>query len=77
MKSGICGQEVRELMYYTCVCCIVKDEEAYLREWVAWHLALGFEHSILYDNNSKKPVRDVPVDYQTIFFATHSVCGSD
>jgi Glycosyl transferase family 2 len=36
------------------LCCVVKDEEAYLDEWVDYHLALGFTDIILYDNSQNK-----------------------
>lgn len=35
----------------TAVCCIIKDENAYLREFVEWYKNLGFDNIILYDNN--------------------------
>lgn len=33
------------------LCCVLKDEEAYLDEWVDYNLALGFTDIILYDNS--------------------------
>lgn len=33
------------------ICAIAKNENAYLYEWAAYHLALGFSHIYLYDNN--------------------------
>ena len=33
------------------ICAIAKNEEAYLREWIDYHLRLGFEKIYLYDNN--------------------------
>jgi len=35
------------------ICCIVKDENAYLAEWVDYHLKIGVEHFYIYDNGSK------------------------
>jgi hypothetical protein len=35
----------------TLVCAIVKGEDAYLDEWIAWNLAVGFDDIKLYDNN--------------------------
>jgi len=32
------------------LCCIAKDEEPYIDEWVDYHLALGFNKIIVYDN---------------------------
>lgn len=43
-----------------CLCAIARDEhEADLREWVCYHLGLGFGHVTLYDNGSRRPLRDV------------------
>lgn len=39
-------------MHYLAVCVIVKDEDLYLREWVAYHALLGVEHFYIYDNGS-------------------------
>lgn len=44
-------------MHYASLCAIVKDEDRDLREWLAYHLAIGFEHVLLYDNNSRIPLR--------------------
>ncbi|MGV8093839.1 MAG: glycosyltransferase family 2 protein [Mangrovibacterium sp.] len=35
----------------TAICCIVKCENSYLREWVDYHFKLGFNHIYIYDNN--------------------------
>lgn len=46
-------------MLYTCLCAIAKDEAPEdLREWLWYHLGLGFEHAVLYDNGSRLPVAD-------------------
>lgn len=43
-----------------CLCAIARDEhEADLREWVCYHLGLGFRHVTLYDNGSRRPLRDI------------------
>ncbi len=34
------------------IVCIVKDEAAYLEEWIAYHVALGVDHFLVYDNGS-------------------------
>ena len=41
-------------MNYLAVCVIVKNEDFYLREWVAYHARLGVEHFYIYDNNSAR-----------------------
>lgn len=35
------------------ICCIVKDDEAYIDEWVDYNLAIGFEHIYMYDNSDR------------------------
>lgn len=34
-----------------CICAVVKDEEAYIDEWLDYHHALGFSHFYIYDNS--------------------------
>lgn len=33
------------------ICAIIKNENLYLREWVEYHLNLGFNKIVIYDNN--------------------------
>lgn len=40
------------------VCCIIKDENEYLEEWISYHLRIGVEHFYLYDNGSAIPILD-------------------
>lgn len=35
----------------TTICAIAKHENAYINDWVNYHLALGIDHIYLYDNN--------------------------
>lgn len=35
------------------VCCIFKDENDYIEEWINYHKTIGFDHFIIYDNDSK------------------------
>lgn len=48
-----------KLKYYLSMCCIVKDEDDYLEEWIRFHLKTGVEHFYIYDNDSKVPAREV------------------
>lgn len=41
------------------VCPMVKDETGFLSEWVAYHEMQGFNHIILYDNNSTLPLTEI------------------
>ena len=38
---------------------IVRDEAAYLLEWLAYHLCLGFDHLVVYDNESRDATPDI------------------
>lgn len=44
--------------YYLSACCIVKDENEYLEEWIRYHLHIGVEHFFIYDNGSAIPVKE-------------------
>ena len=41
------------------VCPMVKDETGFLSEWVAYYEMQGFNHVIIYDNNSTLPTSEV------------------
>jgi hypothetical protein len=43
--------------YYLSVCCIVKNENEYLEEWLSYHLKVGVQHFFVYDNGSMPPVQ--------------------
>jgi len=49
-------QKDRKEMYELALCCIVKDENEYLEEWISYHLKIGVQHFFIYDNESKIPV---------------------
>lgn len=49
-------------MRYASLCAIVKDEDRDIREWLAYHLAIGFEHVLVYDNLSRIPLRTTVED---------------
>ena len=46
-------------MQYCGLCCFAKDEDWYIEEWVNYHLLLGFDKIILYDNHSKIPLKSL------------------
>lgn len=52
----------------TAVCCIVKYENKYLKEWVDYHLKLGFDQIFIYDNNNPDGEEILPAlrDYKEI-----------
>jgi len=39
------------------ICSIMKNEEAYVDEWVDYHRALGYEHFYIYDNSDSFEMR--------------------
>jgi len=39
--------------YYASICAIFRDESPYLRQWIEYHLIVGFEHFYLYNNFSE------------------------
>lgn len=51
--------QLAEPEYYLSLCCIVKDENDYLAEWLDYHRRIGVEHFYIYDNGSKMPARNV------------------
>lgn len=54
-----------ECQYYSAVILLIKDENRYLKEWIDWHLALGFDHIYIYDNGEKDHVQDIVDLYST------------
>ena len=44
-------------MNYLSICCIAKDEHPFIQEWVNYHLMAGAEKIIIYDNESKPPLK--------------------
>lgn len=45
-------------MEYLSACAIVKDENAYLPEWVEYHKLIGVERFLIYDNGSRIPLAE-------------------
>lgn len=48
-----------ECKFYSALVLLIKDENRYLKEWLDWHLALGFGHIYIYDNGTVDHVQDV------------------
>lgn len=42
---------------------LIKDENEYLPEWLAWHVAQGVEHFYIYDDSRESSVLDVLGEY--------------
>ena len=58
-------------MYYASICAIAKDEDKNLREWVLYHFAIGFEHIVIYDNNSKNPIKNILSEFLPLNFVKY------
>ncbi|MDR1856654.1 MAG: glycosyltransferase family 92 protein [Desulfovibrio sp.] len=50
-------------MKYCALCCIARDEDRYIEEWVEYHLLQGFDTVIIYDNHSSIPIKDTLSDF--------------
>jgi hypothetical protein len=63
-------------MKYCAVCLIAKDEEYYLEEWCEYHLRIGFDTIIIYDNGSKISIKYILQKYIDIDrVIVHEVSG--
>lgn len=47
---------ILDTKYYSSVIMVIKHENRYLKEWLDWHLSLGFDHIYLYDNGTEEKV---------------------
>lgn len=45
---------------------LIRDENEYLPEWLAWHVAQGVEHFYIYDDSRESSVMDVLGDYAAL-----------
>jgi hypothetical protein len=53
-------------MDYSIISTYVRDDNDYLDEWVTYHLAIGFEHIVMYDHRSIVPVQNIWGDRVTV-----------
>jgi hypothetical protein len=52
-----------------CLAAILKDEDPFVEEWVAYHRLLGVDHFHLYDNDPRQPLSEILAlhrDYVTV-----------
>lgn len=47
------------------VVCIAKNEEAYISEWIYYHLKLGFSHIFIYDNSDNNSLNYLMTMWET------------
>ncbi|EMG36770.1 hypothetical protein PCS_02466 [Desulfocurvibacter africanus PCS] len=50
-------------MHYLALCAIAKDEDRYLLEWIHYHILVGVERFIIYDNDSATPIAQTLAEY--------------
>lgn len=50
-------------MHYASICAIIKDEDKDVREWLNYHFLIGFEHVLIFDNNSHIPLKETLSDF--------------
>ena len=48
---------------YLAACIIIKNEVEYIKEWLDFHLLVGFDKIIIYDNESSDNLKDQLEDY--------------
>jgi len=44
--------------HYVSICAVHKDENKYIKEWIDYHVLLGFDHFYIYDNLSQIPLKN-------------------
>lgn len=50
--------------YYLSLCCIIKDEDEAIEEWVAFHLSVGVDYIIVVDNGPSRSLPDILAPYR-------------
>lgn len=58
------------MKHYLGLCAIARDETPYLEEWVRYYALQGVEHIILFDNESRVPIRHTLRDWLRAGFVT-------
>lgn len=53
----------RKPKYDVAICCIAKNEDPYLVEWIDYHLQIGVTHFYIYDNESVIPIANTLSSY--------------
>ena len=55
--------KMEQKKYTVSICAIFRDEGAYLKEWLEYHLIIGVDHFYLYNNFSKDNYREILAPY--------------
>lgn len=63
----------------TAICTCIKNEHAYLREWLEYHLGLGFDHIYLYEDFGSESHADIVDEYDNVTLLSMEVvlCEED
>lgn len=51
----------------TAICAIIKDEHLFLKEWIDWHLGLGFNAIHLFEDKGSKSHEEIAKEYNNVF----------
>lgn len=51
----------------TAICAIIKDEHLSLKEWIDWHLGLGFDAIHLFEDKGSKSHEEITKEYDNVF----------
>lgn len=63
--------------HYVSLCCIVKDENAYIIEWINYHRKIGVERFYIYDNDSSVPLESTLKEFiKEKIVVVHKITGS-
>src|SRR6185437_11020500 len=68
-RGGGMRSSRRALGDTVCLAAILKDEDPFVEEWVAYHRLLGVDHFYLYDNDPRQPLSEILAlhrDYVTV-----------
>lgn len=52
------------------ICAIIKDEHRYLKEWIDYHLGIGFSHIHLFEDYGSKPHEEIVREYKDVTLST-------
>lgn len=66
-----CGQKEGRSYIFPAVVCVAKFESDYIKEFVKYHLALGFEKIFLYDNEDEPTYEKLLAEYSNKLVVTH------
>lgn len=50
----------------TAICAIIKDEHLFLKEWIDWHLSLGFDAIHLFEDKGSDSHEEITKDYDKV-----------